>query len=82
MMRVSLLAAVVAALALEGCATTPADSADKEQYVEREYRTGSNIAAKRTPYADGVKTMSRDEIERLGERNLNNAAPLMAPGTR
>jgi hypothetical protein len=80
MMRVSLLAAVVAALALEGCAAAPA-SADNEPYVEREYRTGSNIAAKRTPYNDGVKTMSRDEIERLGDSRLG-AQPMVAPGTR
>ncbi len=80
MMRVSLLAAVVAALALEGCATT-ADSTSKEPYVEREYRTGSNIASKRTPYADGVRTMSRDEIERLGESNMGSG-PMVPPGTR
>lgn len=80
MMRVSLLAAVVATLALEGCATT-ADSASKEPYAEREYRTGSNIATKRTPYADGVKTMSKDQIERLGESNIGSG-PMMPPGTR
>jgi outer membrane lipoprotein SlyB len=81
MMRVSLLAAVVVTLAIEGCATT-ADSASKEPYTEREYRTGSNIAAKRTPYnADGVETMSRDEIERLGERNMGSG-PMIPPGTR
>jgi hypothetical protein len=80
MMRVSLLAAVVAMLALEGCATT-ADSTSKEPYVEREYRTGSNIAAKRTPYADGVRTLSRDEIERLGESNMGSG-PMIPPGTR
>jgi hypothetical protein len=81
MMRVSLLAAVVAALALEGCAATAPASADKEPYVEREYRTGSNIAAKRTPYADGVRTMSRDDIERLGDTSIG-AQPMVAPGTR
>jgi hypothetical protein len=80
MMRVSLLAAVVATLALEGCATT-ADSTGKEPYVEREYRTGSNIASKRTPYADGVRTMSRDEIERLGDSNMGSG-PMIPPGTR
>ena len=53
----------------------------KEPYVEREYRTGSNIAAKRTPHADGVRTMSRDEIERLGDRN-NGIGPMVPPGTR
>ncbi|HEX7560213.1 MAG TPA: hypothetical protein VF386_13510 [Usitatibacter sp.] len=80
MIRVSLLAAVVAALALEGCATT-ADSSSKEPYVEREYRTGSNIASKRTPYADGVRTMSRDEIDRLGESGMGSG-PMIPPGTR
>ena len=79
-MRVSLLAAVVAALALEGCAAVPAGT-DNEPYVEREYRTGSDIAAKRTPYADGVKTMSRDDIERLGDTRIG-AQPMTAPGTR
>ena len=78
-MRVSLLA--VATLALAGCATQQSANSD-EPYVEREYRTGSNIAAKRTPYADGVKTMSQEEIDRLGDRNLGNVAPMGAPGTR
>jgi len=80
MIRVSLLAAVAATLALEGCATT-ADSTSKEPYVEREYRTGSNIASKRTPYADGVRTMSKDEIERLGESNMGSG-PMIPPGIR
>ena len=81
MIRVSLLAAVAATLALEGCATT-ADSTSKEPYVEREYRTGSNLAVKRTPHADGVSTMSKDDVERLGDRNLGNVAPIVSPGTR
>jgi hypothetical protein len=80
MKRVSLLA--FATLALAGCAMQDSANTNSEPYVEREYRTGSNIAAKHSPYADGVRTMSKDEIDRLGDTNLNQVAPVMAPGTR
>ncbi len=79
MMRVSLLAA--ATLALAGCAMQQNANSD-EPYTEKEYRTGSNLAVKRTPHADGVSTMSKDDIDRLGDRNLGNVAPIVAPGTR
>jgi hypothetical protein len=36
----------------------------------------------RTPHADGVRTMSKDEIDRLGDSNLGNVAPIVAPRTR
>jgi hypothetical protein len=78
MMRVSLLA--VATLALAGCAVQQSANTD-EPYTEREYRTGSNLAVKRTPHTD-VKTMSQDEIDRLGDSKLGNVAPMGAPGTR
>ena len=76
-MRVSLLA--VATLALAGCAMQQNANSD-EPYAEREYRTGSNLAVKRTTHSD-VKTMSQDEIDRLGDRGLGNA-PMLPPGTR
>jgi hypothetical protein len=78
MTRVSLLA--VAALALAGCAVQQNANSD-EPYTEREYRTGSNLAVKRTTHSD-VKTMSQEEIDRLGDRGLGNVAPVVAPGTR
>jgi hypothetical protein len=79
-MKKALLLAV-AALTLAGCAMEAANS-NSEPYTEREYRTGSNIASKQTPYASGVKTMSKDDVERLGDTNLGGVAPMVAPGTR
>ena len=77
-MRVSLLAA--ATLALAGCAMQQQNANNDEPYTEREYRTGSNLAVKRTTHTD-VKTMSQEDIDRLGDRGLGNA-PMLPPGTR
>jgi uncharacterized lipoprotein YajG len=59
-----ILAALLASFLVAGCATDPA-TATNEQRTEPVYRTGSNIAVKnRDPSADGVVTMSREDIER------------------
>jgi uncharacterized lipoprotein YajG len=63
-MTKTILAALAASFLAAGCATEPVD-ANAEPRAEREYRTGSNIAKRsRTESADGVSTVSREELER------------------
>jgi hypothetical protein len=71
---------LAAALALAGCAAQVADDPNRE-YVEKEYRTGSNLAVKRAPYNDGVKSVSKDDLGRLSDPSMQ-APPMISPGTR
>ncbi len=56
------LAAIALTLFAAGCADVTAIDPDKE-YVEKTYRTGSNIPTKSNPQADGVQTMNKDDYE-------------------
>lgn len=59
-----ILAMLAASFLAAGCAADPAD-ASAEPRAEREYRTGSNIARKRTEGpTDGPSVVSREELER------------------
>lgn len=61
-----ILSVLAASFVAAGCATDPV-GADGEQRAEREYRTGSNIARRRTDGpSDGPVTVSREELERAG----------------
>jgi len=45
-----------------GCAQV--DGADKDkEWVDRVYRTGSNIPARGSPQADGVQVMNKKDVE-------------------
>ena len=66
-----ILAVLAATFLVAGCATDPAD-ASGEPRAEREYRTGSNIAKRKTDGpADGPSVVDRDELERV----RNSAIP-------
>ena len=56
------LAAIALTLFAAGCADVTTIDPEHE-YVEKTYRTGSNIPTKSNPQADGVQTMSRDDYE-------------------
>jgi hypothetical protein len=59
----------MAALVLGACAQV--DTADPNHaWVERTYRTGSNLPSK---HADGVSTMSQEDVERM--RNSSSSIP-------
>ena len=49
------------AIAIAGCA---ADGGNDQAFVEKTYRTGSNIAVTRTPAGDGVTTVAPEDFER------------------
>ncbi|HEY4999314.1 MAG TPA: hypothetical protein VII36_09230 [Usitatibacter sp.] len=74
MKRVLMLA--VAASALASCA---AGAGNDGPIVEKEYRTGSNLAVKRSPAADGVSSMSKDDVDRTRDSSLSAGAQLPPP---
>ena len=61
-----------------GCAQV--DTADKDrEWVEKTYRTGSNIPARTTPQADGVQVMNKKDVD---DWQLQRPPPLIpkSPG--
>ena len=76
-MKRVLLAIAIAAI-VGGCASSDVNTPDK-QYVERDYRTGSNIAVKRGHAADGVTTMSGEDVENARNSSLNSGAQMPPP---
>lgn len=83
MKKVLLLAVAAAVSALAGCATTAGEGSD-HPFVEKQYRTGSNIAARRSPEADGVTTVSKEDLDRARESSLDagRGMPTPRPGGR
>ena len=83
-MKGVLLCAVAATL-LAACASTETTTAgkDKEGWVDRHYRTGSNLPVKggRTPEGDGVTAVSGDDYENAS-RTSSAAAPPSMPMPR
>ena len=78
------LFAVAAAAILGGCAQQGVNSAEGEGYVEKEYRVGSNLPTRRTSSADGVTTISAEDLERARNSSLNpgTSIPPPRPGSR
>lgn len=68
-MKNTLLLALAAAI-LGACAQVDTNDKDHE-WVERTYRTGSNIPSKHSPTADGVSTMSKEDMDRARDSSLN-----------
>lgn len=70
-----LLTSLIAAAALAGCATPDANVA-AEPSGAREYPTGSNIPRKSRPgEVEGVKTYSREELERARAQQVQTPRP-------
>ncbi|HXF77551.1 MAG TPA: hypothetical protein VN598_01700 [Usitatibacter sp.] len=60
----------MAALVLGACAQV--DTSDPDHaWVERTYRTGSNLPSKHSPEADGVSAMSKEDMDRARDSSLN-----------
>jgi hypothetical protein len=53
----------IAALALGACAQIDGGG-DRKEWVDRTYRTGSNIPSKNSPEAEGVGVMTRDDVDK------------------
>ena len=77
--------AIAVTLLAAGCADVTAIDPDHE-YVEKTYRTGSNIPTKSSPQADGVQVMNREDYEKFQQQMVRGLpcaawpAPCPAPG--
>jgi hypothetical protein len=77
-MKKALLLGIAAAV-LGACAQV--DTNDKDhQWVERTYRTGSNLPTKHSPVADGVTTTSGEDVEKMRNGSLNVPQSFNLPG--
>jgi len=62
----------IAATVLGACAQL--DNSDpNQQWVDRTYRTGSNLPTKHAPNADGVSTMSKEDVDKA--RDSSQSVP-------
>jgi hypothetical protein len=74
------LLAAVAATMLAACATAETSTTgDKDKFVERHYRTGSNLPIKgdSTPEGDGVTAVSGDDYQNAKNTSSSAGAPSM-----
>lgn len=71
-MKARLLVCVVALMGA-GCAELDHDG--KDGWVDRTYRTGSNIPRKSSPQADGVAVVNKDEVDTWRSQNLPPGIP-------
>jgi hypothetical protein len=77
-MKKALLLGIAAAI-LGACAQV--DTNDKDhQWVERTYRTGSNLPTKHSPAADGVTTTSAEDVDKMRNSSLNVPQSFNLPG--
>jgi hypothetical protein len=57
-------------LGLAACAEQETKTAGKG-WVEPQYRTGSNIPTHRSSAADGVETMTKEDVDRARDSSFN-----------
>jgi type IV pilus biogenesis protein CpaD/CtpE len=74
MKKVLLLAAAVSALA--GCA---AQEGNTGPVVEKQYRTGSNLAVRHAQPGDPVTTVSKEDLDRARDSSMNPGAGIPPP---
>jgi hypothetical protein len=72
------LFAVAAASIVAGCAQQGVDTSGSA-YVEKEYRVGSNLPARRVDTPDNVTTISGDDMERARNSSQNAGAQMQLP---
>ena len=77
-----LLAVAFAASVLAGCAAS--QEGNNLPVVEKQYRTGSNLAVRHSSTADGVTTVSKEDLERARESSMDagRSMPMPRPGGR
>lgn len=69
----------LAAAVLGACAQVDTSDAD-HAWVERTYRTGTNLPTKHSPAADGVATISKQDLDRARDSSLNVPQNFNLPG--
>ncbi len=74
----SSMALAVLVLGLAACAQQETTTADKERAAPQ-YRTGSNIPTHRSPSADGVDTLTKEDLDRMRDSSLNPGTSMPAP---
>jgi len=76
-----LIILAIAAGLLSACVDADTKEA-KGDWVERTYRTGSNIPSKHTSGEDGVSTASKDDVDRIrnGSSGAAPTMPMPSPG--
>ncbi len=81
-MKKELLLAAVVASALAGCAT--GQEGNNLPVVEKQYRTGSNLAVRHSSTVDGVTTVSKEDLDRARDSSMNagQGMPTPRPGGR
>jgi len=67
--KARLLVCAVTLLAA-GCVELDHGASDKDGWVDRTYRTGSNIPRKSSPQADGVAVVNKDEVDAWRNQTL------------
>ena len=73
MKKVFFLAAVVS---LAGCAVQEGNTGP---VVEKQYRTGSNLAVRHGQMNDGVTTVTKEDLDRTRDSSLNAGAGIPPP---
>ena len=79
-MKRLILVAVMAGF-LGACAEETTKTAQEKDWVDRTYRTGTNIPTKHTQ-GDGVATVSKDDMDRIrnGSSGATPSMPAPPPG--
>jgi hypothetical protein len=72
------LFAVATAAIVAGCADQDVNQAEGG-YVEKEYRVGSNLPTRHSSAADGVTTISAEDLERARNSSLNPGTSVPPP---
>jgi hypothetical protein len=77
-----LLAVAFATSVLAGCAAS--QEGNNLPVVEKQYRTGSNLAVRHSSAADGVTTVSKEDLDRARESSMDagRSMPTPRPGGR
>jgi len=73
-----LIILAVAAGLLSACVEANTKEAQSKDWVERTYRTGTNIPSKHTSSEDGVTSISKDDLDR--QRNGSSGVIPGMPG--
>jgi hypothetical protein len=77
------LMVIASLLVVAGCVDANPDLNGDHEYVERTYRTGSNIPTKSSPQADGIQVMNKDDVDRMRIQSVPQGFcnPMMGCGT-
>ena len=70
----------LAALVLGACASEVNTADADHAWVERTYRTGTNLPTKHSPAADGVSTVSKADLDRTRDSSLSVPQSFNLPG--